>query len=133
MARGPTRDPAEQVAVQLTERDALGSHARDDLGMSGTVTAHPVQAALVPGMTLAVGAAVPLLAAMRAPPLRIVPFVAVATRLSPAILGGPGATAGGAAIQRGAVRVTFRGALAMAATALVGSIFGVTVGRLTGT
>ena len=127
-ARGLTRDLAEQVAVQLTDRDALGSHARDELGISDTVTAHPIQAALVSAMTFAVGAVVPLLVAMLAPPAQIVPFVAIATLLSLAILGGLGATAGGAGILRGAVRVTFWGALAMAATALVGSIFGVTVG-----
>ena len=127
-SRGLTRDLAEQVAVQLTERDALGSHARDELGISETVTAHPIQAALVSAMTFAVGAVVPLLVAMLAPPAQIVPFVAIATLLSLAILGGLGATAGGAGIVRGAVRVTFWGALAMAATALVGSIFGVTVG-----
>ena len=127
-ARGLTRDLAEQVAVQLTDRDALGSHARDELGISETVTAHPIQAALVSAMTFAVGAVVPLLVAMLAPPAQIVPFVAIATLLSLTILGGLGATAGGAGILRGAVRVTFWGALAMAATALVGSIFGVTVG-----
>lgn len=127
-SRGLTRDLAEQVAVQLTERDALGSHARDELGISETVTAHPIQAALVSAMTFAVGAVVPLLVAMLAPPSQIVAFVAIATLLSLAILGGLGATAGGAGILRGSVRVTFWGALAMAATALVGSIFGVTVG-----
>lgn len=127
-ARGLTRDLAEQVAVQLTDRDALGSHARDELGISETVTARPIQAALVSAMTFAVGAVVPLLVAMLAPPSQIVAFVAIATLLSLAMLGGLGATAGGAGILRGAVRVTFWGALAMAATALVGSIFGVTVG-----
>lgn len=127
-SRGLTRDLAEQVAVQLTERDALGSHAREELGISETVTAHPIQAALVSAMTFAVGAVVPLLVAMLAPPSQIVAFVAIATLLSLAILGGLGATAGGAGILRGSVRVTFWGALAMAATALVGSIFGVTVG-----
>jgi VIT1/CCC1 family predicted Fe2+/Mn2+ transporter len=127
-ARGLTRDLAEQVAVQLTDRDALGSHASDELGISETVTAHPIQAALVSAMTFAVGAVVPLLVAMLAPPSQIVAFVAIATLLSLAMLGGLGATAGGAGILRGAVRVTFWGALAMAATALVGSIFGVTVG-----
>lgn len=127
-SRGLTRDLAEQVAVQLTEHDALGSHARDELGISDTVTAHPIQAALVSAMTFAVGAMIPLLVAMLAPPAQIVPFVAVATLVSLAILGSLGATAGGAGILRGAVRVTFWGALAMAATALVGTIFGVTVG-----
>jgi VIT1/CCC1 family predicted Fe2+/Mn2+ transporter len=126
--RGLTRDLAEQVALQLTEHDALGSHARDELGISETVTAHPIQAALVSAMTFAVGAVVPLLVAMLAPPIQISLFVAVATLLSLAVLGGLGATAGGAGVLRGSLRVTFWGALAMAATALVGSLFGVTVG-----
>ncbi|MDG3042225.1 VIT1/CCC1 transporter family protein [Roseicyclus marinus] len=126
--RGLTRDLAEQVALQLTAHDAIGSHARDELGISETVTAHPIQAALVSAMTFALGAVIPLLVAMLAPPSQIVPVVAGATLLSLAILGGLGATAGGAGVLRGAVRVTFWGALAMAATALVGSLFGVTVG-----
>jgi VIT1/CCC1 family predicted Fe2+/Mn2+ transporter len=126
--RGLSRDLAGQVAAQLTERDALGSHARDELGISETVTAHPIQAAIVSAMTFAVGAVVPLLVAMLAPPAQIVPFVAVATLLSLAVLGGLGATAGGAGVLRGALRVTFWGALAMAATALVGALFGVSVG-----
>lgn len=126
--RGLTRDLAEQVAAQLTEHDALGSHARDELGISETVTAHPVQAALVSAMTFAVGAVVPLVVAMLAPPAQISVFVAVATLLSLLVLGGLGATAGGAGILRGALRVTFWGALAMGATALVGAVFGVSVG-----
>ena len=127
-ARGLSRDLAEKVAAQLTERDAPGSHARDELGISETVTAHPVQAALVSAATFAVGAVVPLLVAMLAPPSQMVLFVVLATLLSLAVLGGLGATAGGAGILRGALRVTFWGALAMAATALVGSLFGVSVG-----
>lgn len=126
--RGLTRDLAEKVAVQLTERDALGSHAREELGISETVAAHPIQAALVSAMTFAVGAVVPLLVAVLAPPSQIVPFVVVATLLSLSVLGGLGATAGGAGVVRGALRVTFWGASAMVATALVGSLFGVTVG-----
>lgn len=126
--RGLSRDLAGQVAAQLTERDALGSHARDELGISETVTAHPIQAAIVSAMTFAVGAVVPLLVAMLAPAAQIVPFVAVATLLSLAVLGGLGATAGGAGVLRGALQVSFWGALAMAATALVGALFGVSVG-----
>lgn len=126
--RGLDRDLAEKVAAQLTERDALGSHARDELGISETVTAHPIQAGLVSALTFAVGAVVPLIVAMLAPPARISTFVAVATLVSLAVLGGLGASAGGAGILRGAWRVTFWGALAMGATALVGSLFGVTVG-----
>lgn len=123
--RGLDKALARQVAVQLTERDALGAHARDELGISETVTAHPVQAALVSALTFAVGAAVPLIVAILASPTRITPVVAVATLFALALLGALGATAGGAGVVRGSIRVTFWGALAMAATAAVGMIFGV--------
>jgi vacuolar iron transporter family protein len=126
--RGLTRDLAHQVAVQLTAHDALGAHARDELGISETVTSHPVQAAVVSALTFAVGAAVPLIVAMLAPPALITVFVAVATLLALAVLGGLGASAGGAGVGRGAMRVTLWGVLAMGATAIVGALFGVTVG-----
>ncbi|WP_306752317.1 VIT1/CCC1 transporter family protein [Paracoccus actinidiae] len=125
--RGLTRDLARQVAVQLTAHDALGAHARDELGISETVTSHPVQAAVVSALTFAAGAAVPLIVAMLAPPAQIVVFVVVATLLALAVLGGLGATAGGAGILRGAIRVALWGVLAMGATAIVGTLFGVTV------
>lgn len=127
-SRGLDRGLAEQVAHQLTERDALASHARDELGISETVTAHPIQAAVVSALTFAVGAVVPLVVALLAPPAQISLFVAAATLVSLAVLGALGASAGGAAVLRGAFRVTFWGALAMAATAGVGAVFGVTVG-----
>lgn len=127
-ARGLTPDLARQVAVQLTASDALGSHARDELGISDTVTAHPIQAAVVSAMTFAAGAVVPLIVATVAPPAQIVMFVAASTLLGLAVLGGLGATAGGAGVVRGAARVTFWGAIAMAATAGVGALFGVSVG-----
>lgn len=127
-ARGLDRDLAVQVATQLTAHDALGTHARDELGISDTVTAHPVQAAVVSALTFAAGAAVPLVVALLAPPAQIVSYVAVATLLALVVLGGLGASAGGAGLVRGAARVTFWGALAMAATAAVGALFGVTVG-----
>lgn len=126
--RGLDRDLAEKVALQLTERDALGSHARDELGISETVTARPLQAAVVSAMTFAMGAAAPLIVALLAPPEQIVGFVAVATLFALAVLGSLGASAGGAGIARGALRVTFWGALAMGATAAVGALFGVTIG-----
>ncbi len=126
--RGLDEDLARQVAVQLTQKDALGAHARDELGISETVTAHPVQAALVSAATFAVGAVVPLIIAALAPTSQITLVVALTTLVALAVLGGLGATAGGAGILKGAVRVTFWGALAMAATALVGMIFGVTTG-----
>ncbi len=126
--RGLTRDLAQQVAVQLTAHDALGAHARDELGISETVTSHPVQAAVVSALTFAAGAVVPLIVALLAPPAQIVAFVVVATLLALAVLGGLGATAGGAGVLRGAMRVTLWGVLAMGATAVVGTLFGVTVG-----
>jgi VIT1/CCC1 family predicted Fe2+/Mn2+ transporter len=122
--RGLDRDLAEKVAHQLTERDALGSHARDELGISETVTARPIQAALVSALTFAVGAVVPLIIAVIAPASQITLIVAFATLAALALLGGLGASAGGAGIVKGAVRVTFWGALAMAATAAVGVLFG---------
>jgi len=127
-ARGLTADLAQQVALQLTERDALGSHARDELGISDTVVAHPIQAAVVSALTFAAGAVVPLIVATVAPPALIVLFVAASTLVGLAVLGGLGAKAGGAGVLRGAIRVTFWGALAMGATAGVGALFGVSVG-----
>ncbi len=126
--RGLNRDLAAQVAIQLTERDALGAHSRDELGISDTVTARPIQAALVSALTFALGAVVPLIVVLVSPESRIVPVVAVSTIVGLAVLGGLGASAGGAGVLRGAARVTFWGALAMAATAAVGALFGVTVG-----
>ena len=123
--RGLDRDLAEKVAVQLTERDVLGSHARDELGISDTVTARPVQAAFVSALTFAVGAALPLIIASLAPTAQITLIVAITTLVALAVLGGLGASVGGAGIVKGAIRVTFWGALAMAATAVVGMVFGV--------
>jgi VIT1/CCC1 family predicted Fe2+/Mn2+ transporter len=125
VARGLDEHLARQVAVKLTEKDALGAHSRDELGISETVTAHPVQAALVSAATFAVGAVVPLVVASLAPTAQITLIVALTTLVALALLGGLGASAGGAGIVKGAVRVTFWGALAMAATAIVGLIFGV--------
>lgn len=127
VARGLDADLARQVATQLTDIDALGAHARDELGISETVTARPVQAALVSAATFAVGATVPLVVAWLAAPTVIILLVALTTLLALATLGGLGASAGGADIVKGALRVTLWGALAMAATAAVGLIFGVSV------
>jgi VIT1/CCC1 family predicted Fe2+/Mn2+ transporter len=126
--RGLNEELARQVAVQLTEKDALGAHSRDELGISETVTAHPVQAALVSAATFAVGAVIPLIIASLAPTAQITIIVALTTLVALAALGGLGASAGGAGILKGAVRVTFWGALAMAATAAAGMVFGVTTG-----
>lgn len=126
--RGLDEGLARQVAVQLTEKDALAAHSRDELGLSETVTAHPIQAAFVSAMTFAVGAVVPLIIALLAPASQITLIVAITTLFALAGLGGLGASAGGAGIVRGAIRVSFWGALAMAATAAVGIIFGVSTG-----
>lgn len=125
--RGLDEGLARQVAVQLTEKDAPAAHSRDELGISETVTAHPVQAALVSAATFAVGAVVPLIIAVLAPTAQITLIVAITTLAALAVLGGLGASAGGAGIVKGAIRVTFWGALTMAATAVVGMIFGVSV------
>ena len=128
VARGLDSDLATKVAIQLTERDSLATHARDELGISETVTAHPIHAAVVSALTFAVGAVIPLVITLMAPAVQLVSVVAGTTLVALAILGAAGASAGGAGLVRGAVRVTFWGALAMAATAAVGMVFGVTVG-----
>ncbi|MBZ8119880.1 VIT family protein [Roseovarius sp. LXJ103] len=128
VARGLDETLARQVAVQLTKKDALGAHVRDELGISETVVAHPIQAALVSAATFSFGAVVPLIMAALSPTAQITSVVAVTTLVALAVLGGLGASAGGAGIIKGAVRVTFWGALAMAATAIVGTVFGVAAG-----
>lgn len=123
-------DPAlaREVAVQLTRHDALGSHLRDELGLSEVAAAAPVQAALVSAATFATGAALPLGTAALAPEGAIALWVTAATLLALAGLGAVGAQAGGAGVLRGTLRVLVWGAMAMAATAAVGHLFGVAVG-----
>lgn len=128
MMRGLPRDLAAQVAIRLTDHDALGTHAREELGISETVTTRPIQAALVSALTFASGAVVPVLVAFVAPTARIGMLVAASTLVALVALGALGASAGGANLGRGAVRVVLWGALAMAATAAVGRLFGVSVG-----
>jgi len=115
---------AEQVAEQLMNHDALGAHARDELGISETGTARPIQAALTSAATFAVGAALPLLVVMFAPVTNLIIFVTVASLMFLTLLGMLAAYSGGAGIIKGAFRVTFWGALAMGLTAAVGSVFG---------
>ena len=119
-------DPAlaKQVAEQLMAHDALGAHARDELGISQAFSAQPVQAALASAASFAVGAALPLAVAALAPGPGLIGWVSGASLLFLALLGAVAAQAGGAAVMTGAWRVTFWGALAMAATAGVGSLFG---------
>jgi VIT1/CCC1 family predicted Fe2+/Mn2+ transporter len=125
--RGLTPELAQEVACQLTAHDALGSHARDELGITDTLRARPVQAALASALAFVSGAALPIAAVLAAPAGRLEVVAIPATLVALSISGGLAAWAGGAPILRGAVRVVFWGALAMAAASLVGRLFDVTV------
>ena len=124
VGRGLDAALAKQVAAQLMAHDALGAHARDELGISTTLSARPIQAAWTSAASFAVGAGMPLLAVAIAPEAMLIPVVATSSLLFLAILGGTAARAGGAEVTPGALRVTFWGALAMAVTAGVGMLFG---------
>lgn len=125
VGRGLTHDLAHQVAEQLTAHDALGAHARDELGITDTMNARPIQAALASAGTFAVGALLPLLVILIAPAAVAITYTAIMSLIFLALLGALAANAGGANVWMGTVRVAFWGALAMAATAGVGSLFGV--------
>ena len=125
--RGLDAALAKQVADQLMAHDALAAHARDELGISETLSARPVQAALASAGTFAVGAAMPLASVLVAPKMALIPVVVATSILFLAILGAFGAHVGGAPVTKAAVRVTFWGALAMALTAGVGALFGAVV------
>ena len=118
---------ARQVAEQLMSKDALGAHARDELGISEITTARPIQAALTSAATFSVGAAMPLLAVLVSPTGYLVPIVSAASLIFLALLGAIGARAGGANVLRATARVTFWGAFAMALTAGIGALFGTVV------
>jgi len=121
--RGLDKALARQVAEQLMAHDALGSHARDELGLSTTLSARPILAALTSACSFALGAAVPLTVAVFAPPHYLLIATVVASLLCLPCLGGLAARVGGANVLTGAMRVTFWSALAMAVTASVGSLF----------
>jgi len=125
--RGLDPKLAYQVADQLMAKDALGTHARDELGMSEVTAARPVQAAFTSAATFAAGAALPLLAAVLLPRSILVVGVSVASLLFLALLGAIGARAGGATVGKAMLRVTFWGAIAMALTAGIGALFGTAV------
>jgi VIT1/CCC1 family predicted Fe2+/Mn2+ transporter len=125
--RGLEPSLARQVAIQLMEHDALGAHARDELGLSEIHTARPLQAALASAITFALGAALPLVMTLISPSSVMIPFVAGSSLVFLALMGGLAARTGGAKLAVGAGRVTLWGALAMAATAAVGAIFGTVV------
>jgi len=122
-------DPAlaKQVADQLMAHDALGAHARDELGISETLRARPIQAALASAGSFAVGAAMPLWVTAVTPATGLIPLVSGTSLVFLALLGGLAARAGGAGVMMGAIRVTFWGALAMVLTAGVGLLFGTVV------
>ena len=122
--RGLDEDLARQVADQLMAHDALGAHARDELGFSHVITARPVQAAVASAGSFAVGAAMPLLTAAVAPERGMAIIIAATSLVFLVGLGGVAAGAGGAPVWRGALRVAFWGVLAMAFTAAVGWAFG---------
>jgi VIT1/CCC1 family predicted Fe2+/Mn2+ transporter len=124
VARGLEPALAKQVAEQLMAHDALGAHARDELGISAPLSARPVQAALASAGSFTVGAAIPLLVTAIAPTSALIPLVSVTSLVFLALLGGLAARAGGAGMTKGAIRVTFWGALAMGVTAGVGALFG---------
>jgi len=115
---------ANTVAGQLMAHDALGAHARDELGFTETLSARPVQAAFTSAISFAVGAALPLAIAAAVPPNGLIPFVSAMSLVFLAVLGGVAASVGGASVTTGALRVTFWGALAMAITAGAGALFG---------
>lgn len=118
---------ARQVAEQLTAKDALTAHARDELGISEVMTARPVQAAFASAATFAVGAALPLIVVLLAPESLLALAVSLTSLVFLALLGVVSARTGGAPVLKAALRVTFWGALAMALTAAVGALFGTVV------
>jgi VIT1/CCC1 family predicted Fe2+/Mn2+ transporter len=125
--RGLNRALAEQVADKLTEHDALATHLRDELGMAAHTAARPVQAALASAAAFTIGASLPLAMVPLSPAAYLSWTVSITVLLFLAVLGAVGAKAGGAPIGRAVLRVTFWGAIAMAATAAIGALFGTTV------
>ena len=125
--RGVDPTVARTVALQLMAHDALGAHARDELGISDELAARPLQAAMASAVTFAVGAALPILVILVSPPAWLSSMVASASLILLATLGGAAAKAGGASPRVGAARVAFWGALAMTVSAVVGKAFGAVV------
>ena len=128
VARGLAPALAKQVAQQLMAHDALGAHARDELGISPSFKARPIQAAMASAGSFAIGALMPLLVAALTPAAALIPLVSGTSLLFLALLGALAAHTGGAGVMVGAIRVTFWGALAMAITAGVGALFGTATG-----
>jgi VIT1/CCC1 family predicted Fe2+/Mn2+ transporter len=126
-ARGLTPELAKSVADQLTANDALGAHAREELGLSELTAARPLQAALSSAVAFAIGAALPVAVSALAPAAHLTTLVIGSALVLLLVLGAIAARVGGASMWRGAARVAFWGALAMAASALVGRVFGTSV------
>ena len=124
MKRGVAKDVAHVVAKQLMAKDALSAHARDELGITEELTARPIQAALTSALTFAIGASAPLLVVLISPSAWLVYAVALTTLVFLAVLGAVGSHIGGSSIAKGALRVTFWGALALALTAAIGLFVG---------
>lgn len=125
--RGLDPELAHQVAIQLTKHDALGAHARDELGISNVMSARPIQAALFSAVSFALGAALPLGVAAIVAGSAMIAIVAASSLVFLALLGAVAAKAGGAKMITGSLRVLFWGAMAMAVTALIGSLLGTVV------
>ena len=125
--RGLTPDLAREVAVQLTEHDALGAHLRDELGIAEDALARPLQAAGSSAAAFAIGAAVPMIAAWLASKSMRISTILVVSVIALVILGFTGARAGGAHPRRPIMRVVFGGIVAMGVTMLVGKLFGAAV------
>ena len=123
VGRGVAPALAKQVAEQLMAHDALGAHARDELGITDTLSARPLQAAITSAASFAVGAALPLVAVAMTPPSSLILVASATSLVFLAVLGGVAARVGGASMATGAMRVTFWGALAMGMTAAVGALF----------
>lgn len=124
VARGLERELAHEVAKQLMQHDALGAHARDELGITEAMSARPLQAALTSAATFAVGAFIPLLVVLLAPATQLTPAIALVSLVALVLLGGLAAKVGGANMLLGSLRVGFWGAAAMALTFAAGHLFG---------
>ena len=127
MSRGLDRELAQQVAIKLMEVDAIGAHTRDELGISEALSAKPLQAAIASAISFTLGALVPIITVLLAPNQSIALFSTITALVALFILGGLAAYAGGASLLKGAVRMLFWGAAAIALTAGVGSLFGTNV------
>jgi VIT1/CCC1 family predicted Fe2+/Mn2+ transporter len=127
VSRGLKPDLAQQVAVQLMQHDALGAHARDELGITEMITARPLQAALTSAITFSIGAALPLMMVLIAPLGTLIPAISIVSLLCLTLLGALAAWAGGSSIWVGMIRVTAWGILALALTTGIGKLFGAVV------